>query len=75
MAIGEWTSHIIHKGSDVTLGHWSYLELVGKHSKCLIVVSGYHVCNQKFDTASSTVSAQQIRLWLESPTHSHEPSS
>jgi len=62
MAIGEWTSRIIQKGSDVNLGCWSYLELVGKHNKRIIVVSGYRVCNQKFDAASNTVSAQQIRL-------------
>jgi len=62
MALGAWTSRIIQCGSDAMLGRWSYLEFVGKNNKWIIVLSSYHVCNQKFDVASNTISAQQIRL-------------
>jgi len=38
------------------------MEFIGKHEKRLIVISGYRVCNQQFDAASQTTTAQQIRL-------------
>jgi len=60
MAFAPWTSRIIHKGTDSPLGRWSYFEFVGKNHKCIIVVSGYQVCDQKFDATSNTVSSQQI---------------
>jgi len=62
MALNNWTNRVIKKGSDSTLGRWSFIELVGKHDKRLIVVSAYRVCNQQFDAASQMVTAQQIRL-------------
>jgi len=36
--------------------------IVRKQNKQVIVFSSYWVCNQKFDTASNTILAQQIRL-------------
>jgi len=62
LAMDPWTSRIIKRGNDPSLGRWSYLEFMGKSNKRLIVVSGYRVCNQKFDAASNTATAQQIRL-------------
>jgi len=62
MAMNNWTSRVVTKGHDTYLGHWSYLKFVGKQDKGLIVMSSYCVCNQQFDAASQTVTAQQIRL-------------
>jgi len=62
LAMDPWTSRIVARGNDPSLGRWSYLEFMGKSNKRLIVVSGYRVCNQKFDAASNMVTAQQIRL-------------
>ncbi len=62
MAMNNWTSRVVTKGHDTYLGRWSYLEFVGKQDKRLIVMSSYCVCNQQFDAASQTVTAQQIRL-------------
>jgi len=46
------------------------MEFIGKQDKQVIVVSGYRVCNQKFDAASNTTTAQQIRL-LQQNGHAH----
>ncbi len=62
LALDPWTSRVVQRGNDVILGRWSFLEFMGKSDKRLIVVSGYRVCNQKFDATSNTTSAQQIRL-------------
>ncbi len=62
MALNNWTNRVITKGTDQYLSQWSFLELVGKHDKRLIVMWSYRVCNQPFDAASQTVTAQQIRL-------------
>jgi len=62
LALDSWTSRIVKWGSDAPLGHWSYIKFMGQHNKCLIVVSAYHVCNQKFNAAANTTSAQQIQL-------------
>jgi len=55
-------SRVTKYGNDTYLGRWSYMEFIGKNEKWLIVVSGYCVCNQQFDVASQTMTAQQIRL-------------
>jgi len=62
LALDHWTSHITTCSTDTPLGRWSYLEFVGKSGKRLIIVSAYQTCHQKFDTASDTVSAQQIHI-------------
>ncbi len=62
LTLDPWTSRIVSHGSDTLLGRWTYQEFIGKNDKHVIVVSGYRVCNQKFDAASNTVSAQQTRL-------------
>jgi len=65
VALGKWASRVIQWGSDEPLGRWSYLELVGQHGMCLIVVSAYRVCPQQFDAMASTVTAQQTRILLQ----------
>jgi len=62
LALNKWMSWILEKDADNPLGQWSYIELVGKHGKCLVIVSAYQVCHQKFDMALDTVLAQQIQL-------------
>ncbi len=62
LAINHCTSRLIDRGTDNSLGRWSYLEFVGKLNKRVIIVSAYQVCNQKFDATSDTASAQQIRI-------------
>jgi len=62
MALNQWTSWVINNATDPALGRWSYMEFIGKHDKWLIVMSGYHVCNQQFAAASQMVTVQQIRL-------------
>ncbi len=60
ITLNPWTTWVIAQGSDHLLGRWTYQEFVGKHDKRVIVVSAYRVCNQKFDAASMTITAQQI---------------
>jgi len=62
LTLNQWTSRVISQGSDLLLGRWAYQEFLGRNNQCVIVISGYRMCNQKFDAASTTVSAQQIRL-------------
>jgi len=62
MTLNKWTSQVIDRGMDKPLGRWSFVELVGQQEKKVIIVSAYRVCNQKFDAASNTATAQQIRL-------------
>jgi len=62
LALGSWTHCIITCRSDNKFGYWSYLKFVSKQDKCIIMVSGYRVCNQKFDMASNTMYAQQMCL-------------
>jgi len=53
---------VITCGSDTLLGCWSFLELIGKLDKKLIIISAYCICDQKFNAAAVTVMAQQTRL-------------
>jgi len=62
LALNQWTSRVTKYGADTDLRRWSYLEFVGKHDKRLIILSGYRVCNQQFNTASQTITAQQIQI-------------
>ncbi len=62
LTLDPWTSRIVSHGSDSILGRWTYQEFFGKNEKRVIVVSGYHVCNQQFDAAANTATAQQTRL-------------
>jgi len=62
LTLNPWTSRIVAQGSDTILGRWTYQEFLGKNDKHVVIISGYCVCHQKFDAASNTVSAQQIRL-------------
>jgi len=62
MVLNKWTSRVIKQGADTPLGRWSFAELVGQQGKRLVVVSAYRVCNQKFDAASNTATAQQIQI-------------
>jgi len=62
LTLNKWTSRVMNYGMDTPLGQWSYLEFIGKNAQWLIIVSGYRVCPQPFDTALQTTTAQQIRL-------------
>ncbi len=62
LALNQWTSRVTKYGNDPHLGRWSYMEFIGKNDKRLIVISAYRVCNQQFNAASQTMTAQQIRL-------------
>jgi len=73
LTLDPWTSRIISHGSDNTLGRWAYQEFLGRNDKRIIIISGYRVCNQKFDAASMTVSAQQTRLLQVKGIHKPKP--
>jgi len=45
----------------------------GENGKRLIIVSAYQVCHQKFDAASDTASAQQIRFLQANGTRDPKP--
>jgi len=62
LALNQWTSRVTRYGNDPHLGCWSHMEFIGKNDKQLIVISAYQVCNQQFDAASQTTTAQQICL-------------
>jgi len=59
LALGKWTSCITARVNDPKLGWWSFMALVRKYDKHLIVILAYQVCDQPFDEASNTISAQQ----------------
>ncbi len=75
MALGPCTSRIVTRRSDLALGRWSFIEFAGKDGMRLVVVSAYRVCNQQFDAASNTASAQQIRLLQNSGAINPQPRS
>jgi len=75
MALGPCTSRIVTRGSDLTLGRWSFIEFAGKDNMRLVVVSAYQVCNQQFDAVSNTASAQQTRLLQNSGAINPQPRS
>ncbi len=60
MAIGPCTIRILKQSHDKLLGRWSFIKLAGQNHKRLIIVTAYRVCNQQFDAASNTSTAQQI---------------
>jgi len=62
LTLAPWNSRVVNHRSDPLLGWWTYQEFMGKNDRCIIVSSGYCVCNQKLDAMSNMVSAQQI--WL-----------
>jgi len=46
--VGSWTSHTITNGQDTKgLGCWSFIEIQGKDYQCLIILSGYWVCDNQ----------------------------
>jgi len=75
MALGPCTSRIVSRGSDLALGRWSFIEFAGKDGMRLVVVSAYWVCNQQFDAASNTASAQQKCLLQNSGAINPQPRS
>jgi len=59
LALGKWASRVIDQGRDKNLGRWSYLKLIGRYGKQIIVISVYRVCTQECDATSNTATAQQ----------------
>jgi len=55
------------------MGQWSYIELHGKHNKCLIIASAYCICSQKAKIGSNTVSTQQTQILLRSGQQRPQP--
>jgi len=63
---GPQASHMISSGQeDSGMGHWSYIELLRKLNKCIIIASVYCVWAQTTHIRSNTVANQQEQILLQ----------
>jgi len=63
--VGAYASRLLSKGQDPSsMGWWSFVKLLGKLNKQLIIASIYCVRAQKARIGSNTVSTQQIQILL-----------
>jgi len=72
--VGPHASWLLSSGQDSSgMGRWSYIELLGKHNKCLILASAYCVRSQTAHIGSNMVSTQQTQILLQSGQHHPRP--
>jgi len=72
--VGPHASRLLSSGQDPSgMGRWSYIELLGKHNKRLILASVYCVRSQTAHIGSNTVSTQQTQILLQSGQHHPRP--
>ncbi len=63
MVTDKYTSTITGMGNDEMLGRWSYVEILGKHGRKIMLVTVYNVCNQQNKKAGArTAHTQQVSL-------------
>jgi hypothetical protein len=63
MVSDDYVGRVVESGSDSEMGRWSYVRMLGKHGRHIVVVSVYQVCNQQENTAGDrTAFAQQVSL-------------
>jgi hypothetical protein len=59
----DYVGRVMESGSDTKMGRWSYIRLLGKYGRQIVVVSVYQVCNQHANTTGDrTAFAQQSSL-------------
>jgi exonuclease III len=59
----NYVGRTIEVGSDKDMGRWSFVRMLGKHGRNIVVVSVYQVCNQQENNVGDrTVFAQQLSL-------------
>jgi hypothetical protein len=60
----KYTGRVTGTGSDASLGRWSYVEMLGKGGRTIILCTIYNVCNQHGQVGSRTAHTQQKSLLL-----------
>jgi hypothetical protein len=55
---GDLVGRIKEHGSD-SLGHWSWIKLVGKNQKLITVILAYQVCSRPTNQSGTTAYHQQ----------------
>ena len=58
MIRGNWAGHVKKMSKD-KLGRWTSIEMIGKGSKIIKIISTYRVCEQKHNQGSCTIYMQQ----------------
>jgi hypothetical protein len=59
----DYVGRVVKTGSDKEMGRWSFVQLLGKHGRNIMVVSAYQVCNQQAARVGDrTAFAQQLSL-------------
>jgi len=72
--VGPHASWLISSRQDTSsMGWWSYIELLGKHNKHLIITLVYCIHSQAAHIGSNTVSTQQTQILLHSGQHCPRP--
>jgi exonuclease III len=62
----DYVGRVVETGSDTAMGRWSFIRLLGKHGRNIIVVSVYQVCNQQANAVGDrTAFAQQLAILRE----------
>jgi len=72
--VGSHATRLIGSGQDTSgMGQWSFLELLGKNNKRLIIASVYCVCAQTAHIGSNTIITQQTQILIRSGQHRPKP--
>jgi hypothetical protein len=60
----DYVGRVVKIGSsDKEMSRWSFIRMLGKHGRQIVLVSAYHVCNQQANQVGDrTAFAQQISL-------------
>jgi hypothetical protein len=63
VATDDYVGRIVETGSDKEMGRWSYIRMLGKDGRNIVIVSAYQVCDQRADQVGDrTAFAQQTSL-------------
>jgi hypothetical protein len=59
----DYVGRVVETGSDTEMGRWSFIRMLGKHGRQIILVSAYQVCKQQANRVGArTAFAQQLSL-------------
>ena len=63
IATDNYVGRVVETGSDNEMGRWSFIRMLGKHGRQIVLVSAYQVCNQRANQVGDrTAFAQQLSL-------------
>jgi hypothetical protein len=47
----DYVGRVTESGSDLEMGRWSYIRILDKNGRNIIILSAYQVCQQQEETA------------------------